>query len=245
MSENKINIEKIVQAGKAIKAIFTTVLLLIFCFVIGILVATNSTDSDTIKNTYILIGIMSLILNIVVLYNLYEAGDNLVNVKSLEEEEHDNYSVITELEIKKSRTGNFADGGIIVYTDNNEEHDLICSKVDLGKATWDDAKNLCKSYDSDGISDWRLPNINELILIQTFLYSNNLLGNSNQYYWSSTESSSDGVWLLQHGQNKKVYGNSSCKEWYENGKSKSVAIYEDGYILPDMYLEYDRNGSIK
>ena len=37
----------------------------------------------------------------------------------------------------------------------------------------------------------------------------------------------------------------SCKEWYENGKSKSVAIYEDGYILPDMYLEYDGNGSIK
>ena len=68
MNENKINIEKIVQAGKAIKAIFTTVLLLIFCFAIGILVATNSTDSDTIKNTYILIGILSLILNIVVLY---------------------------------------------------------------------------------------------------------------------------------------------------------------------------------
>ena len=35
-----------------------------------------------------------------------------------------------------------------------------------------------------------------------------------------------------------------CKEWYENGKPKSVAIYEDGYMLPDMYVEYDENGSI-
>ncbi|WP_291401586.1 hypothetical protein [Daejeonella sp.] len=39
--------------------------------------------------------------------------------------------------------------------------------------------------------------------------------------------------------------NGTCKEWYENGKLKSIAIYQDGYILPDMYVEYDENGVIK
>ena len=34
------------------------------------------------------------------------------------------------------------------------------------------------------------------------------------------------------------------EEWYENGKPKSTAIYEDGYLLLDFYVNYNENGSI-
>lgn len=206
MNENKINIEKIVQAGNAIKAIFTAALSLIICFIIGVLVATNSTDVNTIKNIYMLCGILSLILNIVILYNLYEAGDNLVNVNLLPEGVANYNSIIAELNVNNSRTGEFAEGGIIVYTDQNGEHGLVCSKIDLGKATWDEAIKLCESFELDGFSDWRLPNNDELMLIQDMLFSNNSENNSNQYYWSSTEAGSDDAWLLCHGQKQKVHG---------------------------------------
>jgi hypothetical protein len=203
--ENKINIGKIIQAGKAIKAIFTAVLSLIICFIIGVLVVTNSTDLDTIKNTYIFIGILGLILNIFVLYNLYEAGDNLVNVNLLPKGVANYNSIIADLNVNNSRTGKFAEGGIIVYTDQKGEHGLVCSKIDLGKATWDDAINLCESFEVDGFSDWRLPNNDELMLIQDKLFANNLENNSNQYYWSATEAGSDAAWLLGHGQKHKVH----------------------------------------
>jgi hypothetical protein len=194
MNDNKINIEKIVQAGKAIKAIFTTVLLLIICFIIGYLVATNSTDLDTIKSTYTLIGIVSLLLNFVVLYNLYEAGDNLENVTSLQPGDYN--SLIEKLNVNTTRTGEFSEGGIIVYTDQNGEHGLVCSKIELGKTTWEDAQKLCEIYESDGFTDWRLPSKDELQLIFSFQKARNF---DRNFYWSSTEFNQTNLWGLNFG----------------------------------------------
>jgi hypothetical protein len=189
--ENKINIEKIIQAGKAIKAIFTAVLSLIICFIIGFLVATNSTDLDTIKSTYTLIGIVSLLLNFVILYNLYEAGNNLENVTSLQEGDYN--SLVEKLNVNTTRTGEFAEGGIIVYTDQNGEHGLVCSKIELGKTTWDEAKKLCENYENDGFNDWRLPNKDEL---QVIFSTRTIRSFDRNFYWSSTEFNQTNLWGL-------------------------------------------------
>ena len=59
------------------------------CFFIGLLVAFNTSSAKTLKNTYILIGFASIILNIIILVSLYNAGDNLENsVKISDKEEN-------------------------------------------------------------------------------------------------------------------------------------------------------------
>ncbi|MBP6038727.1 MAG: hypothetical protein KA523_00855 [Flavobacterium sp.] len=71
--------EKIQEAGKSLKAIVTTTLFLIVCLVIGFFIIYNAKSIDTLKNTYIFIGIATLILNIIILINLFYAGDSLEN----------------------------------------------------------------------------------------------------------------------------------------------------------------------
>jgi hypothetical protein len=71
--------EKIQDAGKSIKAIVKTTLFLIVCLVVGFFVIYNAKSIDTLKNTYVFIGIATLILNIIILINLFYAGDSLEN----------------------------------------------------------------------------------------------------------------------------------------------------------------------
>ena len=73
-----INPSNIVFAGKAIKSVVSVTLLMIVVAVIGILIASSSKDLQTIKNTYAFVGVSSLICNIIILFKLYSAGDNLV-----------------------------------------------------------------------------------------------------------------------------------------------------------------------
>jgi hypothetical protein len=206
---SNIDINRIVKAGKAIKIVFYAILIMICCsiFSLILLVAANGDlkEDEIIKLTYAFMAIVGLVLNIIILTNLYEAGDNLVNVVSIPVVEANYNSVIEKLNVNITRTGEFGEGGIIVYTDQNGEHGLVCSKMELGEATWNDSNKLCESYESDGFSDWRLPNINELLLIQNMLFSNKSENNNNQYYWSSIEAGSDDAWLLGHGQKQKVH----------------------------------------
>lgn len=66
-------------AGKSLKNIVYIAIILILSTTIGIFISISSRDLDTIKNTYIFIGIVSLICNILILYTLYIAGDHLEN----------------------------------------------------------------------------------------------------------------------------------------------------------------------
>jgi hypothetical protein len=83
------NPTNISSAGKSLKAIVYSSLILMGCFFIGLLVAFNTSSAKTLKNTYILIGFASIILNIIILVSLYNAGDNLENsVKISDKEEN-------------------------------------------------------------------------------------------------------------------------------------------------------------
>jgi len=52
---------------------------LILFTTIGIFVSVTSKDPETIKNTYIFLGVISLACNTSILISLYSAGDHLEN----------------------------------------------------------------------------------------------------------------------------------------------------------------------
>ena len=76
--------------------------------------------------------------------------------------------------------------GIIIYTDELDQHGLVFSKNILGKTNWDDSKNLCESYKGGGYSDWRLPNKDELQLFYNWKLDNHSSVIINNF-WSSEE----------------------------------------------------------
>ncbi len=79
--------EKISSAGKSLKIMFYCSSILILCFFIGLLVVFNTNSAKTLKNTYIFIGFASVILNIIILVSLYNAGDNLENSVKISDKE--------------------------------------------------------------------------------------------------------------------------------------------------------------
>jgi hypothetical protein len=74
-----INPSNIISAGRNIKGVVYVVLVMTLFAIIAILTANSSRDLDTIKNTYLFLGAASLICNIIILFQLHSAGDNLEN----------------------------------------------------------------------------------------------------------------------------------------------------------------------
>jgi hypothetical protein len=72
-----IDPNNIVKAGKSIKAVVYMILIMILVTSIGLVIANKATELKSVMNVYIFLGITSIVCNIVILYNLYSAGDNL------------------------------------------------------------------------------------------------------------------------------------------------------------------------
>lgn len=66
-------------AGRSLKSIVYTAIILIVCIAVGIYISFNSKNLETINNTFMFIGIFSLICNIIILNCLYTAGNHLEN----------------------------------------------------------------------------------------------------------------------------------------------------------------------
>jgi hypothetical protein len=78
-SSLELNPRSIIAAGKAIKsAVYFLIIMLVFVFII-VMIASSSEDIKTIIGLYKFLGGISLIFNILILINLYSAGDNLEN----------------------------------------------------------------------------------------------------------------------------------------------------------------------
>jgi hypothetical protein len=67
----------IIKAGKAIKNVVYTTLFMITIALIAFAILSSSRDTETIKNTYVFIGLLSLVSNFIILFQLYSAGDSL------------------------------------------------------------------------------------------------------------------------------------------------------------------------
>lgn len=94
----------------------------------------------------------------------------------------------------------------LMWKDRNEDNTI--------KKTWQESINYCENLDFSGYSDWRLPNINELLSIvynkefdpavNKNFFKNFYRGN----YWTSTTFSSDPskkAWFMYF-----YYGNTSA-----------------------------------
>lgn len=74
-----INPTNIISAGRNIKSVVYVVLVMTLFALIAILTANISKNINTIKNAYLILGVASLIGNIIILFQLHSAGDNLEN----------------------------------------------------------------------------------------------------------------------------------------------------------------------
>jgi hypothetical protein len=72
-----IDSSNFISAGKAIKNVVYTTLIMFAIALIAFVIVISARDMDTIKNTYIFIGLSSLACNIIILVQLYNAGDSL------------------------------------------------------------------------------------------------------------------------------------------------------------------------
>jgi len=76
MTLKKSNIN---AAGKSLKTIVYAALIMIIFSIIGVFISISSKDFETIQFTYLFIGIVALVFNIIILISLYKAGDDLEN----------------------------------------------------------------------------------------------------------------------------------------------------------------------
>ena len=65
---------------------------------------------------------------------------------------------------------------------------LMVDNEDLGVANWETAIQMCEASQKAGYTDWYLPSISELVIMNTY---KNQIGNFESPYWSSTEYEND------------------------------------------------------
>jgi TolB-like protein len=82
-------------------------------------------------------------------------------------------------------------GGVVFYVEEN--FGMEVSRL-LGDYNWSQAINAAKNYRGGGCSDWYLPTSSELNLIYENLHRAGLVNIGSDWYWSSSEYSSNVAW---------------------------------------------------
>jgi serine/threonine protein kinase len=88
------------------------------------------------------------------------------------------------IETTKLKIGQKHQGGIIFYLNNTGKQGKICTERNLGPFDWDSAMGECQNLKLNGYSDWYLPSIEELKLLNNQKYV--IQGLLKDFYWSST-----------------------------------------------------------
>lgn len=87
---------------------------------------------------------------------------------------------------------NFQNGLIFNIDNANKIVKTVVFKSNEQKLRWPDAVSFCENLDINGISDWYLPNLDELIEIRSLLYLKLDVDNfEDDYYWSSSTVETD------------------------------------------------------
>ena len=125
----------------------------------------------------------------------------------------------------------------ITYLADNKPTDTVKTYYKNGQL-YAKAFAVYQDYDEEGKSFYEGDAIfyfeDGKIMEKLYVFNNKISGMNIIYYPNGQiAKQSNYIDGLKHG---------SCKEWYENGKPKSIAIYEEGDLLKDLHVEYDENG---
>jgi serine/threonine protein kinase len=152
-------------------------------------ISDSKIKSDKFK-LFGLIGAIVLIFGIIMIYYIGKDGPT---VKPDSTTHENNYSTTSSEVLKEQsdlsptilKIGQKHQGGIIFYLDNSGKHGKVCTERDLGDLDWDSAMKECQNLNSNGYSDWYLPDryeLGNLMKVKDLIVGINSFG-----YWSSTE----------------------------------------------------------
>ena len=113
-------------------------------------------------------------------------------------------------------------GGYVIQISPNFKHGLVVAMQDQGISTWYEANDLLSNpsnHDEDGkeFSDWRLPTKRELNLMYVVYNNGNAASLNANYYWSSTESGTNGAWA-------QIFYNGSQANGSKDGTTSVRAV---------------------
>jgi fumarate reductase subunit D len=74
---SSINKSQLIAAGKSIKAVAISLLILFLCIIASFLFLKGSSSPESIKKIYLFLIVSSVLLNLIVLVSLYNAGSQL------------------------------------------------------------------------------------------------------------------------------------------------------------------------
>lgn len=81
--------------------------------------------------------------------------------------------------------------GFIFKIDKKNQYVKIAASLDAPtKLNWPNAQDYCNNLVLDAITNWELPNLGDVYLLEEFLYRKNIGNFKSDYYWSSTENNS-------------------------------------------------------
>ena len=87
--------------------------------------------------------------------------------------------------------GDSYEGGIIVYIDGSGEHGIIAQNTNGSKYEdkWEGARQYCQTLELNTKTDWRLPTLEQMYLINKEYVNSELLRKSipNGFYWTRSE----------------------------------------------------------
>ena len=103
-------------------------------------------------------------------------------------------------------------GGYVIQISPSGKHGLVAAMQDQGLSDWHGANDLFSDPDNHDATgkeflDWRLPTKRELN--KMYLIKNDIGGFDDNYYWSSTETGNDLVWMQDFNDGNQYYNNKN------------------------------------
>ncbi len=208
----KIDSSKIKDAGSNLKKIALVMLIAVIISVIQVIHISsgNLSSKNLVSVTYVYM-FLHVICLLIVLINLFDAGNNLINCEDGLGEIPINENISSEIKSSKTGISEFTDDGFITLNYIDGIGKLLCTKNDLIESNWDEANKLVQEIREGGFTDWRLPTIEELKLIYSSIHRKNFGGFKKDMTYLSNKLDGNNPVGIYFGSGGENYLNKNSK----------------------------------